>query len=157
VLRASGDQCETLNVAVTIGKAEFQDFDAVCRLLQQHQLPLDGLHEHLATTVVARDADEIVGSAALEVYREGALLRSVAVAAGREHRGLGRELTAAALRVAQDLHMPAVFLLTTTAEQYFPRFGFTRVNRDEVPESVQASLEFTAACPSSATVMRKLL
>jgi amino-acid N-acetyltransferase len=157
VLRASGDQCETLNVAATIGKAQFQDFDAVCRLLQQHHLPLDGLHEHLATTVVARDADAIVGSAALEVYREGALLRSVAVAAGRERRGLGRELTAAALRVAQDLHMPAVFLLTTTAEQYFPRFGFTRINRGDVPESVQASIEFTAACPSSATVMRKLL
>jgi amino-acid N-acetyltransferase len=141
----------------SISRAQLQDFDAVCRLLRQHHLPLDGLREHLATTIVARDADEIVGSAALEIYRDGALLRSVAVTPGRERGGLGRELTEAALRVAQDLHMPAVFLLTTTAEHYFPRFGFARINRADVPESVQASIEFTAACPSSATVMRKFL
>jgi amino-acid N-acetyltransferase len=144
-------------MAASINHAEVEDFDSVCGLLQQHHLPLDGLREHLTTTVVARDAGEIVGSAALEVYADGALLRSVAVAPGRVHRGLGRELTEAALRLAHDLHVPAVFLLTTTAEQYFPRFGFARINRAEVPKTVQASIEFTSACPSSATVMRKIL
>jgi amino-acid N-acetyltransferase len=157
VLCAGNSRRGSVNVAASINHAEVDDFDAVCDLLQQHHLPLDGVREHLATTVVARDAREIVGSAALEVYGDGALLRSVAVARGREHRGLGRELTEAALRLAQDLHVPAVFLLTTTAEQYFPRFGFARINRSEVPESVQASVEFTSACPSSATVMRKIL
>jgi amino-acid N-acetyltransferase len=48
-------------------------------------------------------------------------------------------------------------LLTTTAERYFPRFGFERVDRKDVPESVRASVEFTSACPSSAIVMRKSL
>ena len=42
--------------------------------------PLDGLADHLATTLVARRDGAIVGSAALEMYPDGALLRSVAVA-----------------------------------------------------------------------------
>jgi amino-acid N-acetyltransferase len=47
--------------------------------------------------------------------------------------------------------------LTTTAERYFPKFGFERIERNDVPASVQASVEFTSACPSSAIVMRKPL
>lgn len=129
----------------------------VLGLLSQHKLPLDGLTEHLGTTLVARRAGRIVGSAALELYEDGALLRSVAVAVDQQGCGLGHELTNAAIRLARDLHAPAIYLLTTTAEGFFPKFGFERIARDEVPMSVQASVEFTSACPSSATVMRKSL
>ena len=129
----------------------------VLRLLSQNRLPLEGLEEHLATTLVARQEGRIVGSAALELYEEGALLRSLAVAAEQQGCGLGHELTKAAIRLAQNLRAPAIYLLTTTAEKFFPRFGFEHIARDEVPISVQASVEFTSACPSSATVMRKSL
>ncbi len=129
----------------------------VLRLLDQNHLPIDGLADHLATTVVARHNDRIVGSAALEIYPDGALLRSVAVAPELQGHGLGRELTDAAIRLARDLHVPAIYLLTTTAERYFPKFGFERIQRADVPPTVQTSIEFTSACPSSATVMRKSL
>ena len=133
------------------------DLDAIDRILTHYHLPLDGLREHLATTLVARENGAVVGSAALELYEDGALLRSVAVAPGREHAGLGRTLTEAALQLAGHLHVSTVFLLTTTADHYFPRFGFVRIDRAEVPVTVQTSVEFTSACPSSATVMRKRL
>ena len=48
-------------------------------------------------------------------------------------------------------------LLTTTAERYFTRFGFEVVSRDEVPAAVRESVEFTSACPASATVMQVAL
>jgi amino-acid N-acetyltransferase len=48
----------------------------------------------------------------------------------------------------------AVFLLTTTAERFFPRLGFEPIARAEVPTSVQASAEFQSACPASAVAMR---
>ena len=134
-----------------------QDFNAVLALLAEHRLPPDGLSEHLATTLVARDGGRVIGSAALEVYVDGALLRSVAVARESQGQGLGRKLTEAALSLGQELHTPAVYLLTTTAEGYFPRLGFERTDRDAVPESVKASVEFKSACPASAVVMRKLL
>ena len=140
-----------------IRTARPSDAEAVLRLLARHHLPPDGLEGHLATTLVARQNGEIVGSAALEVYPDGALLRSVAVAPEVQGQGLGRELTDAAIRLAQDLRVPAIFLLTTTAERYFPKFGFERIARADVPATVQSSIEFTSACPSSATVMRRSL
>jgi amino-acid N-acetyltransferase len=59
--------------------------------------------------------------------------------------------------LAQNLGTPALYLLTTTAQTYFPAFGFEQIARSAVPTSVQASVEFTSACPSSAVVMRKRL
>ena len=134
-----------------------EDFDAIASLLGDHKLPLDGLREHLATTIVARDADAIVGSAALEMYADGALLRSVAIAPGRQHSGLGRTLVDTAIELARARDVPALYLLTTTAERYFPRFGFERIDRADVPAGVRQSVEFTSACPASAIVMRKRL
>ena len=140
-----------------IERARVADREDLFRLLRQNQLPLDGLTDHLATTLVAREAGQVVGSAALEVYPDGALLRSVAVAPERQGGGLGQTLTRAAIRLAEELRVPAVFLLTTTAERFFPKFGFEPIARADVPDSVRTSVEFTSACPTSAIVMRKRL
>lgn len=133
------------------------DLDAIVALLIASQLPPDGLGEHLATTVVARAGGRIVGSAGIERYANGALLRSVAVLPECRGRQYGRDLTEAAIRLARQHQVPALYLLTTTAEDYFRRYGFERISRDDVPAAVQASVEFTSACPSSAIVMRKWL
>ena len=140
-----------------VGNVREDEFDEVVRLLEGSHLPVDGLRHHLATTLVARDNSAIVGSAALEVYADGALLRSVAVAPEWQRRGIGRELTQAAIKQAEQLRLPALYLLTTTAESYFPKFGFSRIDRADVPTGVRSSVEFTSACPASAVVMRKSL
>jgi amino-acid N-acetyltransferase len=79
------------------------------------------------------------------------------VATDQQGRRLGHQLTEAALRLARSLGAPDVFLLTTTAERFFPKFGFERIAREEVPISVRASVEFQSACPASAIAMRKRL
>lgn len=40
---------------------------------------------------------------------------------------------------------------------FFPRFGFETITRDEVPASGQDSVQFRGACPASAVVMLKRL
>ena len=140
-----------------IERAREGDAAAILRLLEEQHLPLDGLLDHLATIIVARQNGSIVGSAALEVYPDGALMRSVAVSSRVQGTGLGHRLTDAAIQLARDVGSPAIYLLTTTADRYFPRFGFEPIERSRVPVTVQASVEFTSACPSSATVMRKSL
>ena len=142
---------------IRIERATVEDRDNLLRLLTQNNLPLEGLSEALDTALVARDGEQLVGSAALEIYDDGALLRSVAVARDRQGRGIGQAMTKEAIRLASELKIPALFLLTTTAEQFFPKFGFERIVRSEVPTGVQASLEFTSACPATAVVMRKRL
>jgi amino-acid N-acetyltransferase len=140
-----------------IDRARPEDTPAVLGLLERNHLPGEGLTDWIATTLVARENGAIIGSAALEMYPDGALLRSVAVAPEAQRQGLGHELTTAAIRLADSLNAPALYLLTTTAEHFFPKFGFERIARTDVPATVQASIEFTSACPSTATVMRKTL
>ena len=143
--------------AALIGLARPADIDVVEALLEREQLPLAGLRERADHVLVARAGNRIVGCAALEMYEDGALLRSVAVDAESRGTGLGSELTQAALSLAHQGRVPAVYLLTTTAERFFPRFGFEVVDRADVPHGVQQSAEFAYACPASALIMRTRL
>ncbi len=142
---------------VVIEAASQGDLPEILSLLERHRLPLDGVDEHVNTMLVARDQGRVVGAAALEVYADGALLRSVAVDRALQGRHVGHRLTNGALELARQLHVGTVFLLTTTAERFFPKFGFETISREEVPASVQTSVEFQSACPASAVVMRKHL
>ena len=142
---------------IDIEAATAADRDAVLALLAGAGLPADGLEQHFANAIVARRDGAVVGSAALEIYQHGALLRSVAVATPERGTGLGVRLTEAAIARARARHIPALYLLTTTADRFFPRFGFTVITREDVPESVTQSIEFRSACPASAVVMRKVL
>jgi amino-acid N-acetyltransferase len=144
-------------VAAMIESATARDLPDIRSLLERLDLPLAGVDEHLPTMLVAREGEEILGTAALELYADGALLRSVAIEPRRQGKQLGHQLTDAALRLAAAHGAITVFLLTTTAERFFPRFGFEPITRDEVPASVRASVEFQSACPASAIVMRKQL
>jgi amino-acid N-acetyltransferase len=140
-----------------IEAADARDLPGVHELLERHHLPIAGVDDHVKTMLVAREGSQIVGTAALELYADGALLRSVAVDSPQQGRRLGHQLTEAALELAGRHGAGEVFLLTTTAERFFPKFGFEPITRDEVPASVRASVEFQSACPSSAIVMRKRL
>ena len=144
-------------IVVQIVPASAGDRDMLLRLVERAGLPLDGLENHLERTLVARQDGQLIGSAALEIYPRGALLRSVAVEVHARGRGVGHQLTAAAVDLARDSGSPAIFLLTTTAESFFPRFGFVEIARAEVPDDVKTSVEFSSACPESAVVMRKIL
>src|SRR5689334_219080 len=144
-------------VSIAIERAHRDDQSDVFRIVEQNHLPLAGLDEHFDTALVARQDGRIVGTAALEMYSDGALLRSVAVAPDVQRKGIGHQLTEAALALAHELGAPALYLLTTTAEHFFPRFGFERIPRSDVPLGVQKSVQFTTACCQSAVVMRKIL
>ena len=141
-------------MSAVIERAQPEDVASVLSLLERHGLPVDGADAMGDAVVVARLNGRVVGAAGLERYADGALLRSVVVDASAQGHGLGQRLTEAALVLARDLRMPSVFLLTTTADGFFPRFGFERIGREDVPESVQQSVEFRSACPVSAVVMR---
>jgi N-acetylglutamate synthase-like GNAT family acetyltransferase len=140
-----------------IEMATGRDLPGIRALLERLDLPLAGVDDHLPTMLVAREGERIVGTAALELYAHGALLRSVAVEPRLQGQQLGHQLTDAALRLAATHGANTVFLLTTTAARFFPRFGFEQIDREQVPPSVRESVEFQSACPASAIVMRKQL
>lgn len=139
---------------VSITAATPADLTPIRALLRASTLPLDGLEASDVTLLVAREGEHVVGCAAVERFDGAALLRSVAVEPGRRGTGVGGRLTEAALALARRQGARRVYLLTTTAGDYFPRFGFEPVARGDVDPAVRRSVEFTTACPSTALAMR---
>jgi N-acetylglutamate synthase-like GNAT family acetyltransferase len=139
--------------AAELRPARAGDLAAGERLLTASELPLDGVREALPNFIVAESGAGIVGVAGLEICCDNALLRSVAVHDAWRSRGLGRALVTRTIAEAEARGINALYLLTTSAERYFPTFGFHPIAREAVPEDIRATAEFREACPASATVM----
>jgi len=137
--------------------AEEKDLPAVLSLLGQADLPTAGVADAFSHFIVAESEVRLIGVVGLELYGGSALLRSAAVEESWKGSGVGRVLVDRALDLARQHRIEDVYLLTTTAEHYFPKFGFACVSRDAVTEGVRSSVEFQTACPASAVVMRKAL
>jgi amino-acid N-acetyltransferase len=141
-----------------ISVADRGDLPDVLELLQSSSLPVAGVASQLESFLVARDeAGRLVGTIGLEVYEKVGLLRSLVVRSDRRSAGVGTELVNRLLVLAREKKVETVYLLTTTAETYFPRFGFVRVPRDDADPRLAASEELRGACPSSAILMRARL
>jgi len=125
----------------------------IAELLNDNDLPLGGAEAHLDGFLLAHDGETLAGCAALERYENAALLRSVATDKRFRGTGLGQELVQRILNTAHQEGIKSVVLLTTTADQFFPRFGFTTIHREEAPEAVKVSEEFQGACPDTAIMM----
>ena len=138
-------------IQIIIGQTA--DFPAIEHLLTSHRLPLEGFPKDLAVILVAKEADRMIGCVGYEQYGPYALFRSLAVAADMHGRGLGKQLTQAILQKAKDDQIEAIYLLTETATNFFPKFRFQAISRDDVPHAVKQSIEFTSACPASAQAM----
>lgn len=139
---------------VRLRDARAADLGAVSALLAAADLPLDGIPPDLAHFVVAEREGTIVGAIGLEAYGEAGLLRSAVVAPDLRGTGVGERLVQALLASARARGTRELVLLTTTADRWFPRFGFERIARDDAPVALHASEEFRGACPASAVTMR---
>ena len=137
-----------------IRNARPADRETVLTLLRGSDLPTEGVDDRFpAGYLVVESGDGVVAVADLEGYRSFGLLRSLAVAPDWRRRGIGKALTERLLAAARTMGLEAVYLLTTTAQEYFAEKGFLRVDRGEVPADVRASAEFAGACPTSAVCM----
>jgi len=151
VTEVKNGQC----VEVRISEAE--DLHAVLSLLGRADLPTAGVADAFSRFIVAESEGRLIGVVGLELYGGSALLRSAAVEESWRGSGVGRVLVDRALDLARQYRIEDVYLLTTTAERYFPSFGFKRIDRAEVPQAVRETQEFAKACPETATVMARSL
>ncbi len=139
---------------VQLRPAAASDLPGILQLLRARGLPIDGAVEHLDDFIVAADGLDLLGAIGLERYGPIGLLRSLVVAERAASHGMGGDLVRALLVRARASGIEELNLLTTTAEAYFPRFGFSVVPRSELPAALEASAELRGACPASAVAMR---
>jgi amino-acid N-acetyltransferase len=142
---------------ITLRRASARDLAGVEDLLTKTKLPLGGVNVLIDSFIVAEDDGRVMGVAGVERHGEYGLLRSVAVDPAVQGRGVGRALVERLIAESRENGIVELYLLTTTAEKYFPVFGFTKINREATPVEIQETGEFTDLCPSTATVMRRVL
>jgi amino-acid N-acetyltransferase len=143
----------------TLRDAEPADLPAVAELLRICKLAPNAVDRQFgAAFVVATDeAGRVIGVAGVERYGEDGLFRSAAVEPAWRGGGLGARLTRDRIEWAGRQGLRALFLLTETAADYWPRFGFTRIGRDGAPDLVKQSAEWSGGCPATAVAMRLAL
>jgi amino-acid N-acetyltransferase len=131
---------------------------AAVALLARAKLPTEDLTEahcaHFFYTGPAAAPDGLVG---LELLGDVALLRSLVVTAERRGTGAGSQLLAHAERHARSRGARQVYLLTTTAEDFFSKRGYVAADRATAPAAIRATREFSGVCPASSAFMVKQL
>ena len=151
-----------MSIELKIEGAKNRDYDAVVTLLEKTDLPPDEIELHMGNFLVIRHPEPIrgsellVGSVGLEIYEDSALLRSLAVHPDFQGTGFGSRVVESIIEVARGKGITRLFLLTDTAEDFFKKRGFVVVTRENVPDDMKQSIEFTTLCTSSPSMMREI-
>ena len=141
-------------MALHIENVRPDDEKTVIALLEQGKLPTDDLPLGLPNFVIAKEDETAVGVAGLENFGSVGLLRSVAVNPAYQGKGIAARLFSQLLATAQAAQLKEIYLITTSADDYFTRHGFASVDRVLVPLEIQQTQQFSGLCPSTAIVMK---
>ena len=131
------------------------DRDELAALLRACGLPLEGMDD--TAFAIARIDGVLVGAAGIEQHGSRGLLRSVAVAEPFRRSGLASALVADRMATSETTQaFASVSLLTTTAEPFFARRGFTRIDRAALPAELAASTQLALPQCGAAVAMHHL-
>jgi amino-acid N-acetyltransferase len=129
---------------------------AILKLLLENDLPVADLDDNKTLFACLNDSD-MIGTGGLEPFGKCALLRSISVRKNLQKRGLGKFIVAELEKAARQMGINSLYLLTTTAGDFFAKEGYQRIDREAVPLEIKNTSEFLTICPSTAAVMRKFL
>lgn len=132
---------------------DYNDISDVKILLQENNLPVSDINEKI-TFFAQKENEKIIAVGGMESAGEDAIIRSIAVSDPFKGKGLGNKITSRLINYAREKGKKDIYLLTTTAENYFAKFRFKKIDRNQVPAAVQKSTQYTSVCPVSAVVMK---
>jgi len=145
------------NISVNIRLANDEDVVAILQLLKTNDLPVSDLGKGHRIFFVAVTDQRTIGCVAVEIYETVGLLRSVAVKEDFRQNGIGQQLVSQAEKWSSENGLESLFLLTTTASEFFAKRGWQITERNSVPDSIASSSEFASICPTSAICMVKII
>jgi amino-acid N-acetyltransferase len=144
---------KTTTDTIAIENAEIGQIDGVKRLLKNSDLPYKDIDGHFANFIIAITKGEMTGVIGMEDYGNIALLRSFAVEKEHRSNGVGKLLLQRLFSISKQKGIKELYLLTTTADGYFSKFGFKKVDREQLPEKIKSTAEFKSLCPVSSVCM----
>jgi len=130
------------------------DLAGIKDLLRRNSLPVSDIQAGNIFFIVATGIDnEVVGCIGLEQYGTDGLLRSFAVNKTYRSQKIGAQLFSRLVSYSRQAGVNDMHLLTTTAEKYFLKKGFSITPREQAPATIQSNAEFTSLCPASSAYM----
>lgn len=141
----------------SIVKLRASDLAQLENLLIRNGLPAEDCAEGAQNFYGIFDRAILVAAGGLETADNDALLRSVVVHEQYRGRGLAASITDFLIGRAISEGRGAVYLLTETAEDYFLKLGFVRIDRAAVPRAISQTRQFTTLCPESASCLKLAL
>lgn len=140
--------------SVKLRAAGPDDREYVEELLVENDLPTEDLAMAYSSLFVCESPEgDTIGVGGLGIFEDAGLLRSVAVEESVRGRGYGTAICGELLDRARSSDLDAVYLLTETAETFFADLGFECIEREQVPDSIRATAEFTDLCADHAACM----
>ncbi len=139
----------------SIGPASGGDLDAIRRLLVAALLPSGDLGGPNQRFIVARQNGRVLGCAGLETFGEDGQLRSMAVHWTSRNAGLGSRLYGRLLFEALQAGVRNLYVVTTTAADFFARQGYRNVKPADVPPGVARSEEYVTFVPGGGVIMAR--
>lgn len=141
---------------MNIVPASQNSFTAAINLLKKNNLPTEDIHPGTQLFVIEEN-DSVIGTVAVEYDFNVALLRSLSVSDGKRNSGIGQLLVGFIENYVQKQGVHSIYLLTTTAEKFFLKNGYEKIDRNNVPGFIQNTREYSVLCSSSSTIMKKQL
>lgn len=140
---------------LTLQQANDSTLGYVEGVLLRNNLPAQDVRSKPDCFYVGYTGDERVGIGGFERYGTDGLLRSVVVEESNRGEGLGIALYEALEARASAAGIETLYLLTTTASEFFADRGYREIDRNSAPDSIQQTTEFRFLCPMTAVCMRK--
>ncbi|MFC1972153.1 N-acetyltransferase [Chloroflexota bacterium] len=98
--------------------------------------PLSEIYENIRDYFVVRGNEKVIACAALHInWSDLAEIKSLAVAEESQQQKIGAQMVEACLEEAGRLGIPTTFCLTYQPA-FFEKFGFSQVDRMELPRKV---------------------
>ncbi|MGX1587951.1 arsenic resistance N-acetyltransferase ArsN2 [Brevundimonas diminuta] len=125
--------------------------------LEADGLPTDDLHEPGRRFYRFEDDAGLVGYGGLEQVGPDVLIRSMVIVDDRRDGGHGSAILSWLEKEAAQGKATGLYLLTTSAADFFLRHGYSVASRSSAPTAIATSRQFSALCPASAAFMFKEL
>lgn len=124
-------------------KARIRDVDQMHKLINYYAdrgemlaRSLSEIYENVRDYFVVRQGERVIACAALHVsWLDLAEIKSLAVAEDSRKQGIGAQMVEVCLKEAKELGIATVFCLTYKPA-FFERFGFSQVDKMELPRKV---------------------
>lgn len=135
--------------------ADSVEISSIQKLLQECGLPYNDITDHISNFILAKNGSDLIGTIGLEMYGNIGMIRSLAVTDSYRGKSIAKALYTRILAYAHLHGIEELYLLTTTAEGFFLKNDFRKLERNNVPETIHATNEFQNLCPSTALCMVK--